>query len=217
MARSSPPAKQGLGGGENSSLLAEKIYLAELQLGNARLALENARLELELAHVKQDYANFARLENAIVQKQHKIAHLIQHVAEIRSSAAKPDPAINQKPALDTTVNETTSRPQETEPDVSGGNMEPNASGGNKEDLQATDQLAVKPAVTPADQPADQPAEPTAAYTPAAPHTTMKTASTKAYTAAAGGRIEKIEWNTGMGIGIIYDLGAPRTFDIIGIG
>lgn len=49
------------------------------------------------------------------------------------------------------------------------------------------------------------------------YTMIKATSTEAYTAAAGGRIENIEWNTGMGIYGILDQRAPRIFNIIGIG
>ena len=45
----------------------------------------------------------------------------------------------------------------------------------------------------------------------------KAPSTKAHTAPADGRIEKMKWNTGMGIYVICGQTLLRTFDIIGIG
>jgi len=134
-----------------------------------------------------------------MQKQKKVAHLTQHLTEIRSPIARPNPVIEQN---------IYPRPsKETEQDVSGGNMEPDTGGVMRKTSRS------KTSSRPNGRPNGGT---TGSSCRAASHTTTKLRSTEGYTAMAG-RIENMEWSRGMGTGIIYHKGAPRTLDIIGIG
>lgn len=152
-------------------------------------------MKLKLAYVKQDYASFARLENVILQKQQKIAHLTQHVAEIRNSTFRLKPAAESasEPAIeeerDIIINRSavSQSLKEMKPETSEGIMKPNASESNKKDLQATDQQAYQ-----SNQLTNRLTKSAAAYTAAASQIIMKIMFIKVYTAASDERIENID-------------------------
>ena len=132
----------------------EEFWMARSEICHrlrvAEMKLETARLRLELAHAKQDYMSFARLEEAILQKQQNIVYLTQQLTYF-----------------------TAPQPKRMEPDVSGGNTEPHASGGKKEapqtskneDPAAADPAAANPAA--ADPAAADPVADPVAADPAA--------------------------------------------------